>query len=218
MRIARILQPAIVGTFGAALLGLVGCASAPPVAEKFVAPPMGTVDTFHRKSSGSLGNFDGKVVWTVAAATWQGRPAVSYGSPQAGTSLHEPASYALLGGLSPAGQPSFSYEPPLDYQWPLVVGRTWTTPVTLTRLPAGDKVPLTIDYKIEAWEEVTVPAGTFKAYRMSWRSSLGESETRWLLPQQGYQTLKRHVERTAAHPQGAGVLDAELLSRVPPAR
>jgi hypothetical protein len=24
--------------------------------------------------------------------------------------------------------------------------------------------------------------------------------------------VKRHVERTAAHPQGAGVLDAELLS------
>jgi hypothetical protein len=208
----------IVTLAGVALLTAAGCASAPPVAEKLIVPAMGTVTTYHRKSSGSLGTFDGQVVWTYAPATWQGRPAISFGSPQAGVSLHDPVSFAQLGGFTPAGQPSHSYEPPLDYLWPLAVGKTWTTRVTLTRLPSGDKLPWTVDYRVEAWEDVTVPAGTFKAFRMSWRNNFGETEIRWLNPAQGLATIKRHVERPATHPMGAGVLDAELLSHVPPAR
>ena len=35
---------------------------------------------------------------------------------------------------------------------------------------------------------------------------------------EGIATIKRHVERPSTHPQGAGVLDAELLSVVLPAR
>jgi hypothetical protein len=37
-------------------------------------------------------------------------------------------------------------------------------------------------------------------------------------PADGISPIKRHVERPASHPQGAGVLDAELLSSVQPAR
>ncbi|HQD16859.1 MAG TPA: hypothetical protein PLY54_15540, partial [Ottowia sp.] len=49
---------------------------AQPVAESPAATPAGTVMTFHRKSSGSLGTFDGPVVWTITHGTWEGRPAV----------------------------------------------------------------------------------------------------------------------------------------------
>ena len=42
---------------------------AQPVAESPAATPAGTVTTFHRKSSGSLGTFDGPVVWTFTHAT-----------------------------------------------------------------------------------------------------------------------------------------------------
>lgn len=45
-----------------------------------------------------------------------------------------------------------------------------------------------------------------------------EFETRWVAPHDGLATVKRHVERPASHPQGAGVLDAELLSSVKPAK
>jgi hypothetical protein len=77
----------------------------------------------------------------------------------------------------------------------------------------GRAVPIEFDWNVEAWEEVKVPAGTFHAYRLSWTNSLGESETRWTAPAAGVDIVKRHAERSPAHPQGAGVLDAELLAR-----
>jgi hypothetical protein len=48
--------------------------------------------------------------------------------------------------------------------------------------------------------------------------SLGESETRWTAPADGIDIVRRHIERGSAHPQGPGVLDGELLSRVVPGR
>ena len=46
----------------ASTLMMAGCATAPPTASGIAPTPMGTVSTFHRKSSGSLGSFDGQVV------------------------------------------------------------------------------------------------------------------------------------------------------------
>lgn len=202
----------------AAIALTAGCATRPPVADKMAAQPPGTVTTYHRKSSGSLGTFDGEVVWTVSATAWQGKPVVASGSPQAGTTLHDPTTLALIATLNPAGQPSTSFSPPVDYAWPLEVGKTWTSKHTVTIYPSGRTVPLTFSWKVDAWGDVTVPAGTFKAYKLTWTSDLGEIETRWVSPAEGIATVKRHVERTASHPQGAGVLDAELLSRTLPAK
>ena len=202
----------------ASWLLMAACASAPPVAEKQVMAPMGTVTTYHRKSSGSLGSFDGKVVWTHAAATWQGKPVISFGAPQAGVALHDPANFDLLAALDASGKPVMSYDPPLNYRWPLVVGQRWKSSHTLTLHATDRKMPLQIDWKVESWGDVTVPAGTFKAYKLVWTNNFGEVETRWASPSEGIATIKRHVERPATHPQGAGVLDAELLSVVLPAR
>ena len=41
---------------------LAGCSTTPPVAQGMGSNPDGTVTTFHRKSAGSLGVFDGPVV------------------------------------------------------------------------------------------------------------------------------------------------------------
>jgi hypothetical protein len=218
MKFRSMLICGLLAGTGAASFGQAGGAGAAPIAEKMVVPPMGTVLTFHRKSSGSLGNFDGQVVWTYAQSTWEGRPAIAFGSPQAGVSLHDPADFAMFGSLNPAGQPALAFDPPLSIGWPLEVGKTWRTNVTLIRLPSGEKTPLTIDYKVEAWEDVTVPAGTFKAYRTSWRNNLGETEVRWFNPMEGLATIKRQVERPATHPMGAGTLQAELLSRALPGK
>ena len=103
---------------------------------------MGTVSTFHRKSSGSLGNFDGRVVWTQTAATWQGRPVLAYASP-AGTSLHLPTSHGLVANLNPQGQPVMSYDPSIDAPWPLQVGQERSTvkkPCCARTLPMPEQV------------------------------------------------------------------------------
>lgn len=193
-----------------AVLGA-GCATAPPAGERIAAPPMGTVTTYHRKSAGSLGTYDGRVVWTHAPGNWQGRPMVAFGSAQ-GISLHDPQSMALVAVLSAAGQPQVSYDPPMDYDWPLEVGKTWTSTNTVTQHASGRTVPVTTTFTVESWGDVTVPAGTFKAWKLVWRNNFGEVETRWVGVADRLATVKRHVERPATHPQGAGVLDAELLS------
>ncbi len=202
----------------ASLVLTAGCASAPPVADKLVMDPMGTVTTYHRKSSGSLGNFDGKVVWTHAPATWQGKPVIAFGAPQAGVALHDPATFDVVAYLRPDGSPFSAFEPPVGYRWPLEVGKAWTSSHEVTNFVNGTKQKVTIQWKVVSQEDVTVPAGTFKAWKLQWTDNLGEAETRWTAPADGLATIKRHVERPASHPQGAGVLDAELLSRVRPAR
>lgn len=201
----------------AALLLGAGCASTPPTATQMAEVPAGIVNTYHRKSSGSLGVFDGPVPWTMSPSSWQGRPVLAYASP-AGTSLHLPANHGLVANLSPQGLPVMSYDPPIDAPWPLQVGKTWSTQHTVTMHPSGRTLVTTINGAIESWGDVTVPAGTYKAFKLVWTNDLGETETRWVAPADGISPIKRHVERPASHPQGAGVLDAELLSSVKPAK
>lgn len=203
--------------FLAASLFASACTSLPPTAAQMAEVPVGTVNTYHRKSSGSLGVFDGPVPWTVSRSEWQGRPVLSYASP-AGTSLHLPQTLGLVANLSPQGQPVMAYEPAMDYPWPLEVGKTWTKQYKVTLFPSGRVVTVTNQGKVESWGDVTVPAGTFKAFKLVWTNDLGETETRWVAPADGLPTVKRHVERPASHPQGPGVLDADLLSSVKPGR
>ena len=206
------------GSMTAALLPTAGCATPPATAEKIAAVPMGTVTTYHRKSSGSLGDFDGKVVWTHAPATWQGEAVIAFGAPQAGISLHETVHFGMLATLDAEGRPQVSFDPPFNFPWPLEVGKTWRTAYRVTMHASGRSGTSTITGRVESLERVTVPAGTFEAYKVVWSNDLGESETRWISPDHGIATVKRHVERSASHPQGAGVLDAELLSRVVPTK
>ena len=197
---------------------LAGCASAPPKGEPPPAEAEGTVTTFHRKSSGSLGNFDGQVVWTTGRSTWKGKPVVSVQSPTAGTSLHDPVTHGLVANLGPAGQPVFSFDPPLAWNWPLEVGKSWSSRHAMTVHASNQTLPLDIQWKVEAYESVTVPAGTFMAFRIVSRNNYGETETRWTSPKDRIATIKRTVVRAANAPQGAGQLEAVLLSNVRPAR
>ncbi len=187
-----------------------------PVADVMPAPAAGTLLTYHRVSHGSLGEFDGKVAWTFGRYPMGSSEMVSFVSPVVGGSLHDPASLAIVAMVDASAQPTMSFDPPLGPRWPMKVGDTWTMKYQVTMLPSGRQVPMTIQWNVEAWEPVTVPAGRFEAYRVVSTSSLGEVETRWVSPGAQIPTVKRHVERVASHPQGTGTLDAELVSRTPP--
>ena len=196
---------------------LSGPSLAQPVAESPAATPAGTVTTFHRKSSGSLGTFDGPVVWTFTHATWEGRPAVIQ-MARLGGSAFDPKTHANMATLDAEGKATMVFDPPVGFQWPMQVGKTWTSKHTVTKPATGRSVPLEVNWKVEAWEDVTVPAGTYKAYKVVTTNNFGEVETRWTAPAAGIVLAKRLVTRPTSHPQGAGELEAVLLSQVPPAK
>lgn len=207
----RIVSLSLVA-WGTALF-LSGCASTPPVAEKFVSVAYGTQLEYHRKSSGSYGNFDDQVRWDHKPGTWQGRAAMLAVSPQAGAQLYDSQTHGLVALLGRDGKPAVSYDPPLAYRWPMQVGAQWSSPHKVTVHASGKVMPLTLNYTIEAYEKVTVRAGTFDTYRVRISDSNGEVQQVWIAPADSISVVRRVLDRPATHPQGAGHLEGELLSR-----
>lgn len=196
---------------------LSGCATTPADPGVWVSSATGTVTTFSRRASGSLGGGEMQVVWTIGPErAWEGRQVVPHISPQAGTSLYDAATRAYVAQLNPAGQPVLSFEPPIGLPSPLVVGSAWSSKHTLTNHARQVKMTYEVAFKVEALEDVSVPAGRFKAFRVVATDIFGEVDTRWWVPAQGGMLVKRTVDRPATHPQGAGHLDGELLSRTTP--
>lgn len=198
------------GALGVALL-LGGCATAVVDPGQHVPAPEGTVFTYHRVSSGSLGNFDGPVPWTLRKGPWQGREAL-ISSSQLGATVFDLETGLQLGTLDSQGRPAMVFEPPLGFRYPLQVGNAWTDQHTVTLPQRSATRPLTVNYKIEAYEDVTVPAGSFKAFRVYATDSTGEVTTIWTAPSLSLNVIKRIQDRPASHPQGAGHLQGELIS------
>lgn len=71
--------------------------------------------------------------------------------------------------------------PPEDWQWPLQVGKQWSATVTWTDSGEQERTyVLTGVWMVEAYEEVKVPAGTFKAFKVSRREiESGASQDFW---------------------------------------
>jgi hypothetical protein len=197
-----------------------GCATGPaaPVAQH-LNTPSGATMTFTRQSSGSFGSGTGQVQWTYGETTWQGARVITAESPQAGTVYHQPGTYGIVANLNPAGQVLYAFDPPLSYEWPLWVGKTWTSSHTMTVPATQQKIPLELVWEVEAYEYLQVKAGRFPSYRIVVRNDkMGEIETRWTSPSAGLPLVKRVQERTASHPQGAGRLEGELTAYRMPGR
>lgn len=197
---------------------LAGCASTPPVAEKFIDVQPGTVLEYHRKSSGSYGNFDDRVVWNHREVLWRGQTMMFAESPQAGIQVFERQNKGMVATLTLQEKPLLTYAPPITYHWPMKVGDSWTTEHQVTVHATGKVIPLTMNYKIESYELVTVPAGTFNTYKMVMTDGNGEVQQVWVAPADSLSTVKRTLDRPATHPQGAGHLEGVLLSRKLPTK
>jgi len=74
-------------------------------------------------------------------------------------------------------------------------------------------VPYEVVFQVEAFEDVSVSAGNFKAFRVVATDTFGKVGTPWWVPAQGSLLLKRTVLRPATRPQGAGQVEAQLLSK-----
>jgi hypothetical protein len=111
------------------------------------------------------------------------------------------------------GTPLETYDPGFGWRWPIWVGSSWLVTSSFTDHVRGrtfDSVK--IWYKVAAYEDVTVPAGTFKTWRVDSDAGGGATiTTAWWNPDLGI-TVKFLSERTSGNYQGAGTRNFELKS------
>ena len=60
--------------------------------------------------------------------------------------------------------------------------------------------------------DVTVPAGTFKAFKVTCTTTIGNEDTYWRSPDLGVY-VKSSLRRTEKSPFGAGTQESEMVSQ-----
>lgn len=195
--------------FAATVLLTAGCAMMAPKVERYVAPADGSSYVIQRSDSGSYGTTNGQVPIKVGRRMMQGSEMVTFQGPG-------PAVVALPSGnwvgIFAGDKPIMTWNPPIGWEWPLEVGKTWTKKYESTNHMTKRNISYESTQKVEAHEEVTVPAGTFKTFRVSTRTSIGDENVVWFSPDLGI-WVKAQMRRSAKHPAGAGTRDDVLASQ-----
>jgi len=115
-------------------------------------------------------------------------------------------------GIAAGSKPLFSFDPPICYRFPIAVGNAWSDKRRMTIHQAKRTVNLESHWKVEGYEEVSVPAGTFGAYRITYSDSNGTDRVDWFSPELGI-WVKSSVKRSTKHPAGPGTLESSLVSQ-----
>jgi hypothetical protein len=190
---------------------LAGCAGAPPKAERYVAPPVGSSWKLQITSTGSFGNAtQAEQQVSMRDVVVESRPYHRFDAGAGATLQNDSVGVFMV--LGPGDRPLMRYDPPLSFDFPLEVGKAWTQDLMLT-VGGANKTPMKVQWKVEAYEDVTVPAGTFKAWRVVFADNFGYKQTTWSMPDTVGVYAKRINERSATHPQGgAGTQLIELVT------
>jgi hypothetical protein len=106
--------------------------------------------------------------------------------------LHFDREWNLIGTRN-ADNSGLDYSPPLKYfDFPLFPGKTWRQVTTETNIKTGASRSHTISGTVGQWEDVSVPAGTFRAIKIELQTELfnpgtGEriagSDISWYVPE-----------------------------------
>jgi len=187
-----------------------GCGMMAPRAEKYPQPLAGTTWTTMYRDTGSYGSGSSQLTGRhLPNRMWQGREVHAFEFAGMTTLMTQGnANYIVqLRGDTPV----FTWDPPAGWEWPLEVGKTWTKKTRLTLHTAKRASDFEYTNMVEAYEEVTVPAGTFKTFRVRAVTSLGDENVMWFSQDAGI-FIKQSLRRNARHPAGAGTREAELVS------
>ena len=195
---------------GSAFVGLLvgGCAMMQPKVEGYVAPPVGSSWTQSNRNTGSYGP-SGTSQIARAERTWEGKPVIAFIGAR-GAFLMDPEG----GDVAFVGQddkPLLRWEPHQNWDWPLQVGKTFTRDYRLI-VGADRTIPYTRTCAVKSVEDVSVPAGTFKAWKVECSNTLGVEDSLWFSPELGI-FVKSSSKRSAANPFGAGTQEMELVSQ-----
>jgi hypothetical protein len=190
---------------------LSGCAAFGPQADRWVPAPVGATWEMAQRNTGSYGK-DVQIKMTRGDTTWNGAPAVTLTNSLGGTIIAQPADGRWIALLGPDGKPAVSFDPPIGWQWPLQVGKTWTSRHLMTMHASGKSIDYEFSCNVEDFEPVTVGAGTFDAFRVKCKSNVGSDETYWSSPGLG-PIVKTKLLRDAKHPFGPGTQESELIAK-----
>lgn len=182
-----------------------------PSYDHYVAPPVGATWTISQKNTGSYGK-DVQLRVTREEGSWQGRPAIAFANSAGATTMAVPDTGRWLAIVGPGGKPLTSWAPALGWEYPLAVGKSWTTPYRMTVHATNTTIPYDLSCKVEGFEDVTVPAGSFKAYKIRCTTTIGTDETYWTSPELGV-FVKASIRRSANSPFGPGTQESELVSQ-----
>jgi hypothetical protein len=163
-----------------------------------------------QQNTGSYGSGTVQVPFKRAERLWEGKVTTAFVAPQQVIVATSNGSWAAI--LSPDDKPILTYDPPIGYDWPLTVGKTWTKSYRMTVHANKQIFPFEATYKVEAYEDVTVPAGTFKAFKISSSTNTGSQDTYWFAPEVGL-FVKQSLRRTDKSGYGPGTREVELVSQ-----
>jgi hypothetical protein len=189
---------------------LAGCAQLPPAAAlAYHVPAVGSSWSYQMRTTGSFGNAVAEIPVRMEEQTFEGRRVLSFEA--GGQRQLQDRQGALIAVTDLQGRVQQRYDPPLGFEWPLAVGKTWTRNHTVTLAGNPKPVPFKATWTIEAYETISVPAGRFGTWRMRYSDSFGEAHTIWSTPETLGIFIKRVSERPAGSPQGgAGMRSMEL--------
>ena len=192
---------------GVALAG--GCALMEPKVERYVAPPVGTTWERSQADTGSFGSGTTKLLQSRRGqATWQGAQVITFEGADLAVFAQQDGAWL---GFFKGGTPVVTFDPPQHWQFPLEVGKSWTREQRMTIQAAKRTVTYALTQKVEAYEDVIVPAGSFKTFKISTVTSLGDENVVWFSPELGV-FVKQSLRRTGQHAQGPGTREIVLVS------
>jgi hypothetical protein len=198
------LQRAIAPISLAALLS--ACAAVSP-GDHYVAPAIGTTYSSEYRDSGSFGSGKSDVPGQVKASEWKGAPVIAFQGAQGALLMLPKGEFVAVTG--PDGNPQITWDPPTVWEFPLVVGKTWKKQYKITFVAQKREVPFEATQVVEAYEDIVVPAGTFKAFRVRTSDTLGNDNVQWFAPDVGM-FVKTSMRRTDKNALGAGTRETEL--------
>lgn len=191
-----------------------GCAAtAPPPgaprADGPVFPPSGSSWVIALRDSGSFGSAnEQRTIRARGEQTWQGRKVHAYEGQETTLLIEFPTGkfVARVRGTTPLE----SWDPPLGWNWPIWVGKSWTESFRFTYHQRGQTFNVQGSFKVEAYEDIKVPAGTFKVFRITYADG-GTESVNWWSPELGI-LVKSRTQRTSQHSAGPGTREVELVS------
>ncbi|MGH9461125.1 MAG: hypothetical protein ACRD1X_07895 [Vicinamibacteria bacterium] len=198
----------------ALVLFLGGCAGAmttepPPGATKvereFPAPGTKWVN----RSTDHTGATTTATITALGEDTYEGKPVYRF-SDGVDVFLFDKATHSWVGTLRDGKERSSASPNDGSGSSPLWVGKTWPASFTYYDRERGRSFSnVSYWWKVAAHEDVTVPAGTFKAFRLE-GSNPFSSVTLWYAPSIKL-IVKRIYERGAGHYLGYGKFTTELF-------